>query len=57
MNKKIKIIIALIAGALCGASIPAAIIWSGSAVVIGIVSGTIATVAAMITGITVTKES
>lgn len=57
MNKKLKIIIALVAGALCGASIPAAIVWSSNAIVIGIVSGAIATVAAVVTGITVTKES
>ena len=54
---KMKIVIALVAGAICGAAIPAALIWNDQAVIIGIVSGAVAAVAATITGLTVSKTS
>lgn len=56
MNKT-KIIIALVAGALCGMAIPAALIWSSQATIIGLAAGAIAAIAVTITGITVAKES
>ena len=55
MKKTAKIVIALVAGGLCGMAIPAAVIWPGQALIIGIAAGAVASIAAALTGFIVTK--
>ena len=57
MNKKVKIILAIIGGALVGALGVCGIIWPAYAVISTMAAGLIATGVGVLTGITITKDS